>query len=220
MIKVDNLLDQMIVQKVTDINSDEEILINTKTPGWNYKETLICYGLLSKKLKENAVVVEVGTGLGTSIWSIALNAPLSTRIYAIDAWLGTDVNLNNSIYYKNYVPGLKNSEENFLKYTNGINNVTAIKAHSPKDSAIFDQIPKADLVILDVDHLYHEWFDNIIFWSKRLTDNGVIAGNDYILEYDGRDEYVVIKNAIDDAAKYLNKKLELVPAAMFWIMKN
>lgn len=217
---IEELMKLNHIEKVVDSHSGQEVLLNLNTPGWNYKETLICYSLLAKKLKENSVVVEVGAGLGISIWAIALNAPSSTHIYAIDEWLNKDVNPNKSPFYKNYVPGLENSQANFLKYTKHLTNVTPIKAHSLKNSVAFDQIPKADLVILDVDHVYDEWYDNILFWSGRLNENGIIAGNDYILNDDGRSEYITIKSAIDDAAKFLNKSLEVTSEAMFWAMNS
>lgn len=119
---------------------------------------------MARNLRQKSTIIEIGCGLGRSTWALALNVPRGAKIYSIDVWHGQDVNKKRSPWYFNYSDGLNCDQKNFEYYTRYLRNIKAVRAHSPYDIKAMNQLPDPDLVVIDVNHVYEEWYQNISYW--------------------------------------------------------
>src|SRR5690606_18626173 len=132
--------------------------------GWQSLSNLEQYAKWASQVPSGGVIVEVGAGHGIGTWVLAKNCSANTTVYAIDMWKGKDSNPKKKPYMKNYTEGLKNNLETFSFFTKDCPNIIPVVAHSPGTQSKLNPLPNADLIILDVEHSFDEWKDNIIFW--------------------------------------------------------
>ena len=108
---------------------------------------------------------------------------------------------------------LENRLEMFLSYTKSYPNISHIKANSPKDAWVFDDIENIDLLFIDSNHDYDTIMSNLKYWKNKVKFDGIICGHDY--HFSGE------KQAVDEFAKKNNYFLETnVFNSNFWIMQK
>lgn len=65
---------------------EKKILINTSIPGFKSQGQLETIGRLIRSLSLGSNIVELGSCAGRGTWTISQNAPLFSKVYAIDTW--------------------------------------------------------------------------------------------------------------------------------------
>ena len=150
------------------------------------------------------VFVELGSWLGKSTRYIASVLPDMAKLYAVDTWVGT----LNEIEHMNdprqsmlYEIFLSNMIQSKLAHR-----VVPIRTTTNEAAEKFHQ--KIDFIFIDADHEYHAVYTDIMKWYPKLSENGVMCGDDWAWDS--------VRQAVIDAAKELNVKISL-PAGNFWV---
>jgi len=128
----------------------------------------------------SGVIVEVGSFLGRSAIIMARASPHAI-IYAVDTWLGSPeipIDKDTTLQF-----GRPNYYERFL--TNmiaaGISDRVVPICQTSLAGAVMLKRRKvvADMVYLDAGHTYIECYNDLLYYSHILADDGVIVGDDY-----------------------------------------
>jgi hypothetical protein len=61
--------------------------INTNIPGWFFETELSILALTASIIKENSTLVEVGSFVGRSSWTLSQNLPESCKLHCVDPWI-------------------------------------------------------------------------------------------------------------------------------------
>lgn len=201
-----------------DIKASVHFNMNFDIPGWQSLSNLAQYAKWAAQVPKGGTIVEIGAGLGIGTWVLAKNCQSDVMVYAIDMWKGRDPNPKKKTYMKNYKEGLRNDLETFLYYTRDCNNIRPIVAHSPRTQSKLRDVPSPDLVILDVEHDYQEWKENILFWHSRLSSHGVLAGCDLETTEENlsREDFREVRRGIYDGAKELGRVIKHRPPDTYW----
>lgn len=147
----------------------------------------------AEKLKVNAMVVNIGAGVGTSALAVIEQRPdLAKLVFTIDA---RDDD--------NPFGGLLN-ERNAFRNANMTNLLpNQIKSDSSTAGLAWEK-GNIDLLIIDADHTYEGVVKDINAWIPHLVINGFVAFHDY----DSK-EWVAVKTAVDEFVE-ANPEYELV----------
>jgi len=186
---------------------NHQFKIGYHIPGWQDELDLIQYAKLAKNIEANGTIIEVGSGLGQTTFSLSENSKDSVKVIAIDRW-------NGSLFNKNESPNCYNSNSstynNLQTFRNFIPNpkVETVQLISPPEQ----WNTKADLIFIDVDHEESSWIKNIDYWVQFLRPNGTLAGNDYLngdlhRENPLKDDFKMIKDIINSKAHQYGKKV-------------
>lgn len=77
----------------------------------------------------------------------------------------------------NFTLTAKEQWDKFLENTRGYDNIVVYKEHfDPKD---FQWVLAADMVFYDGDHTAESTYDALVFWEKKLKENGILVVHDY-----------------------------------------
>ncbi len=122
------------------------------------------------------IVVEIGSYLGASTRFIAKLLPESGRVYAVDHWMGSDewkdkpnFKEMQSLFYQKFLSNVIH-EKLWHK-------IIPMRMHSLEAAKIIAVTP--DFVFIDGAHDYQSVYNDICAWSKRVSPNGVLCGDDY-----------------------------------------
>jgi predicted O-methyltransferase YrrM len=150
--------------------------------GFLYMEEAELLMYIADKLKQNAVVVNVGAGVGTSSLAIIEQRPdLAKTFYTVD--IRDD---------DNPFGGLLN-ERNAFHNAKMDNLLPAqIKGDSSTVGMQWDK-GEIDLLIIDAEHLYDGVVKDINAWTPHLAVDGFLAFHDY-----ERDKWPDVKTAVDE----------------------
>lgn len=124
--------------------------------GWFYKQEGEVYNYLAKFFV-NKNIVEIGSYHGLSLSYIEKTKNL---IYAVEP------NVNN----------FKVLQENLKKFKN-----KKINLINKKSMEACENFPNDffNMVFIDADHEFESVKNDIIFWTKKLKKNSILAGHDY-----------------------------------------
>lgn len=182
-------------------------------------------GMLAKKVPSNGTIVEVGSFLGKSTVTWAENCDPSVTVYAIDTFTNFDVDISSLVNHDGSDIG--SFEEVFKKNTKPYDNIIMVKGESPYDMNDWDK--KIDLVFLDASHTDEKNItDDLHFWDKHLSENGILCGHDFKVHGSGDDPntlkssddlYSVIK-CVKDYAMHTNSTITLFGNKGFWIINK
>jgi hypothetical protein len=153
------------------------------------------------------IFVELGSWIGKSARIIAPQLPYDAKLYCIDTWNGT---LDEPEQLKLFHDRIVNLFQIFL--SNCIQKRVAHKIHpirmtSHGASKIFKE--KIDFLFIDNAHTYDFVYKDIMHWYPRMSEIGVMTGDDYFIGTTAK--------AVDDAAKILNFSIvHLTQPKRFW----
>lgn len=133
--------------------------------------------LLASRVPPNGTIIEVGSFLGRSAWTLAKSCHPSVTVYCIDTWdpVYLEFPLVQKLLAGKEYPSLF---EEFMKNVKDCPNIIPIKGESTK-------IPwpkkygEADLVFIDADHQSPNVDNDIHCWIKRLKPSGILSGHDF-----------------------------------------
>lgn len=185
-------------------------MINLDIPGTTYFEDLIFLSLASNLLKPKSKLVDVGSFIGRSTFTMA-SIDQSFTVYAIDVWDESLLDIFDNDQEKKVLC----SKQEFLRqmYLNGISNVVPIQEKCPMKKW---EHGKVDLVFIDANYGYNTIYDNILFWSKNVKSKHMICGTNY-----DNTMFPNVKKAVDDAAKKVDSQFSVHPASKsgFWTFR-
>lgn len=151
-----------------------------KIPGWfNYSET---YDIIADLIPDDGIIVEIGSFLGRSTHYLAtslMNANKEdVKIYCVDTFEGSSEHANIKLP-KDFSHIFRDN----LKFFIGRNMVHVLQGRSD-DPKILERIEEAtvDYIMVDGAHEYDAVKDDIVNWWPKLKPEGVMCGDDYLLE--------------------------------------
>jgi len=157
-----------------------------------------------KKEKNDIIIVELGSFLGGSTRFMANLLDNTSKLYAIDHWLG---NINwekkeetKDIYSHMFHLFLSNIIHS--KLTNKIIPIRMETIEAAKALKI-----KPDIIYIDASHDEASVYNDIMAWWPKLKIGGIMCGDDYSSAWG-------VKAAVDKCAKILGKKVLITKS--FW----
>jgi predicted O-methyltransferase YrrM len=137
---------------------------------------------LAKRARESKVFVQIGAWHGKSSRAIADNLPPDGRLYDVDAWMGSNAELDTNHWSARLLDG----DHAFDEYARGMwdhlasGKVTPLKMRGKNGAALLrDMGVKADTVFIDGGHGPGETREDIESFLPLRKEGGVIAGHDY-----------------------------------------
>lgn len=143
---------------------------NDDIPGWMPEVDLKTLELLARRVPENGLIVEIGSYLGRSSWTLAKSCHPSVKVVCIDIW-------SDEWKPRDHPSSEEYSMDTFLKNVEDCPNIEAIRSGST--DVDWPENRKADLVFIDADHTSPQVDLDIEFWAKRVKSTGTLAGHDF-----------------------------------------
>lgn len=144
--------------------------------------------------------VEIGSWLGLSSSFIAKNVD---KLYCVDIWevqqeqaKFPDWNAFNGKLYNQFLSNMIH-----LGLTDKV-----VPIKRPSEQAVLDFNEKVDMVFIDGSHSYENVKHDILSWSQKLNENGILCGDDWGVPVSDISEGVV--RAVKECAGILNRKIE------------
>lgn len=141
-------------------------------PGWMAPRDLQLMTDMAQAVPEGGLIVEVGSWMGQSTQTWALNT--KGRVIAIDKWEwmpptydgphGELVNLKGNPFAQ------------FQAFTAHLHNITPMRRNSSGGDW---SEPLADIVFIDAMHRNPWIHDDIVYWETKVKPGGFICGDDY-----------------------------------------
>ncbi len=138
---------------------------------------------LAQRARQSKVFVQVGAWHGKSSRAIADNLPPDGKLYDIDAWTGSNAELDTNHWSARLLDG----DHAFDEYARGMwdhlasGKVTPLKMRGKNGAALLrDMGIKADTVFIDGGHGPGETREDINWFLPLRKDGGIIAGHDYM----------------------------------------
>jgi predicted O-methyltransferase YrrM len=154
------------------------------------------------------VIVELGSWLGLSTIFMAKLLDDNGKLYAIDNWVGEDIIAYSN---KSEIAGVKHIIsvlfQQFLSnviHHNMSNKIIPIRMDT-KEAAVALNV-KADLIYVDASHDEESVFNDIMSWYPKLTQRGVMCGDDW--------KWESVRRGVDRAAGILN--IDVISNGNFW----
>jgi hypothetical protein len=165
------------------------MIINTSIPGWFSERELKYLASVAKLIKPNSTLVEIGSFIGRSSWTLSKNIPSSCNLHCVDTWkIVNNYKLHslNSLFYGDFKEKIKTFDRaknsnswnsSFLHYTQDCNNIKSFEMLSN------DYIPDGNVsaVFVDGDHSYKQCKKDLENFSH--LDNILYFGDDFINDF-------------------------------------
>lgn len=150
-----------------------------KIPGWfNYSEM---YDMIVDKIPEDGKIIEIGSFLGrsthylaTALWNAEKE---NVKIYSVDTFEGSTEHVSIKLP-KDFSHIFREN----LKFFIGRDMVNVCQGRSDSKDILdkFDN-ESIDYIMVDGAHEYDAVKEDIINWWPKLKPNGVMVGDDYLL---------------------------------------
>lgn len=150
---------------------------------------------------ENSILVEVGTGHGETICTLAHQCPSLSKLYGIDPYVPYDDYLKHyddgrciydgtlaEHYDEKKVDIARVTCEHNIKFSGNADKIQIIK--KPAELAVLDfKDNTIDIVFLDAYSKPEDVYASLDCWYPKIKTDGIISGHDY--------QFDMIKNVID-----------------------
>jgi predicted O-methyltransferase YrrM len=134
------------------------------------------------KSKSPKKVVELGSWLGASARLMGSLLPSDAKLYCVDTWLGTHVHQAEP-FYKGKLPTLY---QQFLSNVIHAKLTDIIVPLRMTTREAVDHIDDGiDLIYVDADHSKEGAYNDIMDWYPKLSEGGIICGDDYAHDHPG-----------------------------------
>jgi beta-1,4-mannosyl-glycoprotein beta-1,4-N-acetylglucosaminyltransferase len=138
---------------------------------------------LAERARNSKVFVQIGAWHGKSSRAIADNLPPDGKLYDIDAWVGSNAELDTNHWSARLMEG----DHAFNEYARGMwdhlasGKVTPLKMRSHNGAALLmDMGIKADTIFIDGGHGPGETRADIEAFLPLRKEGGIISGHDYM----------------------------------------
>jgi len=176
--------------KVVDVTADQvdvtagqvDISGAKRCDGFMSDTELTWLAKAASKLKQNSIVIEVGSWHGKSSRAIADHLSEGSVLYCIDTWNGSKVEQDTSHASAKMMDGdhafYEFLQNNFDHVQSG--RIIPIRMSSVNGSKIFlEKAQLADMIFIDAGHTYDEVIEDIQAWQKVVKPGGIFCGHDY-----------------------------------------
>lgn len=135
-----------------------------------YKDELYFLYWLSKHLRKQATVLEVGSYLGASACYLAagLRDGRGGTVVCVDTWMNDAMNEGRRDTFDQFLENVKAFQETIL----------ALRGKSVDVAARYDG-KKINLLFIDGDHTYEGCHADWVSWRNHLADSSIVAFHDY-----------------------------------------
>lgn len=134
--------------------------------------------LINLYLPKNSIIVELGTGYGTTMCMIAQHCPNIKKIYTIDpympyitSWVG-----NNNPFGEKEVDNAKIIAKHNIEFSGFKEKIELINLTSDSALSIFDD-ESIDLFFYDATQTLEITQKDINDWYKKIKTNGIVSGH-------------------------------------------
>ncbi len=136
------------------------------------------YSEIVEKSNNGSHFVEIGSFFGCSTVYMAveiINSGKYIKFDSIDNW-GFKWNLDGNIVdvYERYLENIK-----------PVKNIINVVKGKSVDMSKYYKDNSLDFVFIDADHTYTGVKDDVLNWYPKVKNDGIIAGHDYIKDYNG-----------------------------------
>ena len=165
--------------------------IDDNIPGWSSVDKLNELAKFASKVKDNGLIVEVGSFCGRSAYALGMNKKDNVELLCVDIF--TPQWLSSVTPVKEY-PGAEtcygdkeqiHAYETFEKNTADVTNMHTAKMLLPYDGHFFKFTKTIDLLFIDATHTYEAVKSDINQWCVHLADDGVVIFDDYFNLFPG-----------------------------------
>jgi hypothetical protein len=162
------------------MNNNEENKINTGFYNFTDKnifgQSLI--HLINLYLPKNSIVVELGTGYGTTACMIAQNCPNIKKTYTVDPYMPytTSWAEGNTPFGEKENDNSKIIAEHNIKFSGFKEKIEMIKLKSDVALQMFDD-DSIDLLFYDATQTLEIAYQDFSKWYKKIKTNGIISGH-------------------------------------------
>jgi predicted O-methyltransferase YrrM len=150
------------------------------------------YTDMVRKFPSGSTFVEIGSWKGKSAAYMAVeiaNSQKNIEFYCVDTWEGSIEHQNNK--------EIKNLYDTFLSNIKPCKEyIQPIRSNSLDAINLFEN-ETIDFIFLDASHEYTDIKSDIINWLPKIRKNGILAGHDYQMCFNG-----VIKAVLETLPKY------------------
>jgi hypothetical protein len=162
---MDNALNYIVNKFNIDVNADSHLPI--KIPETTREELAVLYSELGFKTG-----AEIGVERGAFSERICINNP-QLKLYCIDAWevYNTNDGYTSQEELDRY---FSQASERLSQY-----NCKFIKKYSQNAVEDFPE-NSLDFVYLDANHNFDYVMNDIILWSPKVKNGGIVSGHDYV----------------------------------------
>jgi predicted O-methyltransferase YrrM len=151
--------------------------------------------LINISLPKNSIIVEIGTGYGTTTCMLVQRCPNIKKIYTIDpytpyttSWIG-----NGNPFGKKEIDNAKIIAKHNIEFSGFKEKIEIINLKSDLALSMFDD-KSIDLLFYDATQTLKIAYKDIYNWYKKIKTNGIISGHCWNFL---QDEILKFKNTVD-----------------------
>jgi predicted O-methyltransferase YrrM len=142
--------------------------------------------LINLFLTKNSIIVEVGTGFGTTACMLAQNCPNIKKIYTVDPYLpySTSWTGNEVPFGEKEIDNARVIAKHNIKFSGFEEKIELIELESDYVLSMFDN-ESIDLLFYDATRTTEIAYKDISEWYKKIKKNGIISGHCWKFLQDG-----------------------------------
>ena len=154
--------------------------------------------LINLYLPKNSIIVELGTGFGTTASMIAQNCPNVKKIYTVDPYLPYTTSwIENGIPFgEKEVDNAKIIAKHNFEFSGFKEKIKLLYLTSDSALSTFDD-ESIDFLFYDATQTVETAYTDIYKWYKKVKRKGIVSGHCWHLLKDG---ILKFKNSIDNEA--------------------
>ena len=151
--------------------------------------------LINLSLPKNSIIVEIGTGFGTTACMIAQHCPNIEKLYTVDPYLpySTSWTGDETPFGEKEIDNAKVVAKHNIKFSGFEKKIELVELESDYALSMFDD-ESIDLFFYDATRTTEIAYKDISKWYKKIKTNGVISGHCWKFLQNGILEF---KNNID-----------------------
>ncbi|MFT4553013.1 MAG: putative O-methyltransferase YrrM [Chlamydiales bacterium] len=186
---------------------------NVDIPGFMSIPDLEVLEQLAQQVPAKGIIVEIGSFMGRSSWTLAKSCDSSVQVHCVDPWPKYTLTDEDLESMAGYTEGLKLEFSTFKKNVQDCPNITAIEGCStevewPEDKLI-------DLLFIDGDHESPGVENDMECWFKRLKPEGILVGHDFNLA-----SFPDVCRAVISKAEKENLAFKLFESSAIWLIEK
>ncbi len=152
----------------------------TDIPGFMNIEELQTLEKWAKEIPQQGIIVEIGSFMGRTSWTLAQSCHPTVQVYCVDPWPLYRISDTMKQVMDDYREPYNYCFETFQHNTNECHNLSPLRGKSHEVPWPSDK--KIDLVFIDARHQSPHVEQDLATWLPRLKPGGILAGHDYIPE--------------------------------------
>lgn len=185
---------------------------NDQIPGFMEITSLKILEHLAGRVPPKGVIVEIGSFVGRSSWTIAKSCEPSVTVYCVDSW--EDAYLNPLREHPQMAARQQDQTYNFDLFkenTKDCPNIVILKGRSTKVPWPDDR--QIDFLFIDGWHESPDVDNDIATWLPRLKPGGILSGHDFHVF-----NYPDVCRAVIAVSKRLEMPIKFFKKSTIWMI--